>query len=188
VPAFSFLDFLILISHFSLAVNPYPKNTPSNSLQFPSRCTILVLLQLSFMPIQEQKTERQVTVGVYTMPYEADLVWSLLEAFEITVFPAGYYTIYIDWLYSNALGCIKLRVSEKDAADAREVIAGALAEGEKFKPTYSEGSCPHCGNGETAPAVRGREWAVLTWLVLGVPLGWPWTRLRCSSCGHTWKE
>lgn len=138
------------------------------------------------MPMQEQKIERQVTVGVYTMPYEADLVWSLLEAFEIPVFPADYNTIYIDWLYSNALGGVKLRVSEQDAADAREVIAGALADGEKLHPTYSEGACPHCGNRDTAPVVRGRKWAIITWLIF-MPIVWPWTRLRCLSCGHTWR-
>jgi hypothetical protein len=139
------------------------------------------------MPMQEQTDERQVTVGVYTMPYEADIVWSLLEAFEIPVYPADYYTIYIDWLYSNALGGIKLRVSEQDAADAREVIAGALANGKELQPTYSKGACPHCGNSDTAPVVLGKKWAVITWLVLGMPLVWPRTRLRCSSCGHTWR-
>lgn len=139
------------------------------------------------MPIQEQKTERQVTVGVYTMPYEADLVWSLLEAYEIPVFPADYYTIYIDWFYSNALGGIKIRVSEQDAAQAREIIEGALSEGASLQQTYSEGACPHCGNSDTAPVVLGRQWAVITWLVLDMPLVWPRTGLRCSSCGHTWR-
>jgi len=139
------------------------------------------------MLMQEQKIERQVTVGTYTMPYEADIVWSLLEAFEIPVFPVDYYTIYIYWLYSNALGGIKLRVSEKDAAQAREIIESALAEGEKLQPTYSEGACPHCGHDDTTPVVLGRRWAVSTWLVLGMPLVWPRAALRCSSCGHIWR-
>ncbi len=139
------------------------------------------------MPIQELKTERQVTVGVYTMSYEADIVWSLLEAFEIPVFPADYNTIYIDWLYSNALGGVKLRVSEQDAEDARGIIEGALAEGEKLQPTYSEGACPHCGNSDTAPVVRGRGLAIISLFFLNLPLFWPWTRLRCLSCGHTWR-
>ncbi len=128
-----------------------------------------------------------VTVGVYTMPYEADIVWSLLEAFEIEAFPADYFTIYIDWLYSNALGGIKLRVNDRDADEAREIIAAAFADGERLKPTYSEGTCSHCGSSDTSPAVLGRRWAVLTWLILGLPLVWPWTRLRCSSCGHIWR-
>lgn len=134
-----------------------------------------------------QQIVQQVTVGTYTMPYEADIVWSLLEAFEIPVFPADYNTIYIKWPYSNALGGIKLRVSEEDATQARDIIAAALAEGVKLRPTYSEGACPHCGNIDTAVVVRGRSLAALTWLVLGLPLFWPWTRVRCSSCGHTWR-
>lgn len=128
-----------------------------------------------------------VTVGIYTMPYEADIVGSLLEAHEIPVFPADYNTIYIYWLYSNALGGVKLRVDEKDAALAREVIAAALEEGGNLLQTYSEGVCPRCGNSDTAPVVLGRRWAVFTWLILGMPLVWPWTGLRCSSCSHTWR-
>ncbi len=130
---------------------------------------------------------RQITVGIYTMPYEADIVWSLLEAYEIQVFPADYTTIYIDWLYSNALGGIKLRVGEQDATLAREIIESALADGEELQKTHSEGACPHCGSSKTASVILGRRWAVLTWLILGVPLVWPWTRLRCSSCGRTWR-
>ncbi len=128
-----------------------------------------------------------VTVGAYMMPYEADIVWSLLEAFEIEVFPADYYTIYIKWLYSNALGGIKLRVSEQDVDEAREIIAAALEDGKKLHETSSEGACPHCGKSDTYPVVRGRSAAVITWLVTGWPLVWPWTRLRCSSCGRIWR-
>ncbi len=151
--------------------------------------------------MQEQNIERLVTVGVYTMPYEADIVWSLLEAFEIMVFPADYNTIYINWLYSNALGGIKLQVNEKDAEPAREIIAFILVP--SSAPLVGEGgvredfndsgswpeseTCPHCGNSNIAPVVLGREWAVLTWLIIGIPLVWPRTRLRCSSCGHTWQ-
>lgn len=122
------------------------------------------------------------------MLYEADIVQSLLEAFEIEVFSADYYTIYIKWLYANALGGIKLRVSEDDAAEAREIIAAALAEGERLRPAYSEGPCPRCGKSDTFPVVRGKGPAVLTWLVIGWPLVWPWTRLRCSACKHIWRE
>ncbi len=137
--------------------------------------------------MQEPHIERLLTIGIYTMPYEADIVRSLLEAFEIQVFPADYHTIYIKWLYANALGGIKLRVSEEDAAEAREIIAVALVEGVELQRTYNEGACPHCGSSNTAPIVRGRSLAVLTWLVIGIPLVWPWTRLRCSSCGRTWR-
>src|SRR5574341_2141469 len=108
------------------------------------------------MPMRKQKTERQVTVGAYTMPYEADIVWSLLEAFEISVVPADYNTIYIDWLYSNALGGAKLRVDEKDAVQAREIIESARSMGESLRQTYSEGACPRCGNSDTALVVLGR--------------------------------
>lgn len=126
------------------------------------------------------------TVRAYTMPFEADIARSVLESEDIPSYLMDYHTIYIDWLYSNALGGIKLQVHKEDAALAREVIEHALRSGQE--QYYSEGSCPVCHSSKTSLVVLGRRWTVLSWLLIGIPLGWQWTRLRCSSCGHKWRD
>ena len=129
-----------------------------------------------------------VTVGAFIMPYEADIARSLLESEEIPSFLMDYHTIYIKWFYSLALSGVKVQVHKNDFALANEIIQGALLEGQHQAKEYSEGICPNCGGTKTSPAVLGRQWAVLTWLVLGMPLIWPWIRLRCSECRHAWRD
>ncbi len=132
--------------------------------------------------------ERLVTVNAFIMPYEADIARSLLESEEIPAFLMDYHTIYIKWFYSIALGGIKLQVHKNDFALANEIIQSALLEGQHQTSEYSEGVCPNCSSIKTAPVVLGRRWAVLTWLIVGIPLVWPWIRLRCSECGSTWRD
>jgi hypothetical protein len=126
------------------------------------------------------------TVSAFTMPYEADIARSVLESQDISSFLMDYHTIYIDWLYSNALGGIKLQVHKEDAALARDAIEHALRSA--HEQDYSEGACPVCHSVKTSPVVLGRPWLMLTWLLIGIPLGWQSTRLRCSSCGHKWRD
>ncbi len=132
--------------------------------------------------------EQLVTVGAFIMPYEADIARSLLESEKIPAFLMDYRTIYIDWLYSLALGGIKVQVHKKDFALANEIIQDALIEGQHQAKEHSEGICPSCGSTKTSAAVLGRQWAVLTWLIVGMPLVLPWIRLRCSACRHTWRD
>lgn len=132
--------------------------------------------------------ERLVTVNAFIMPYEADIVRSLLESEDIPVFLMDYHTIYIKWFYSIALGGIKVQVLKRDFELANEIIHGALTEGRQQTSQFSEGACPHCNSVKTSSVILGRRWAVLTWLIVGVPLVWPWTRLRCSNCGNLWRD
>jgi hypothetical protein len=136
----------------------------------------------------EWSYEQLVTVSAFIMPYEADIVRSLLESEEIPAFLKDYHTIYIKWTYSLALGGIRLQVRRNDLALAKEIIQSALLEGLHQTLEYSEGACPRCGSMKTAPVVRGRGWSALTWIILGMPLVWPWIRLRCSSCGNIWRD
>lgn len=129
--------------------------------------------------------EQFATVSTYIMPFEADIARSVLESEKIPSFLMDYHTIYIDWLYSNALGGVKLQVHKDNLAMAREIIESALRTGQE--QDYSEGACPVCHSFKTAHVVLGRRWAVLTWLLIGIPFGWQWTRLKCSSCGHKWR-
>lgn len=129
-----------------------------------------------------------VTIGAFIMPYEADIARSILESEEIPAFLMDYHTIYIKWLYSLALGGIKLQVHRNDVELAKEVIQSALVDSKHAAPEYSEGICPRCGSGNSSPAVFGRQWAVFTWLIVGIPLIWPWIRLRCADCGKRWRD
>ncbi|WP_432822346.1 DUF2007 domain-containing protein [Trichloromonas sp.] len=129
--------------------------------------------------------DRLVTLRSYTMPWQADLAGARLAAEGIPFFLKDANTVSINWLYSNALGGVKLQVLAADAERARTLLAEVAAD-----PSLPEEGdlpgCPRCRSRQLQKVVRGRIWALVAWLFLGLPLLWPWRRLKCLSCGHVW--
>jgi Putative prokaryotic signal transducing protein len=64
-----------------------------------------------------------VVVATFSKPEEAHLLRMRLEAGGIQAFIRDENTIQIDWLYSNALGGVRVEVAEEDEAAARELLA-----------------------------------------------------------------
>jgi rubredoxin len=131
---------------------------------------------------------RLVTIAQYRDLPEAGLAKSKLEAMGITCFLDNQYTIGINWLYSNALGGVKLNVPEEDAAEATALLgedAGPMASGEAegFPP---DSACPVCGATEIETKNLTRKFAAIT-LLVSLPLFLFWKRYRCKRCGHRWK-
>jgi hypothetical protein len=76
----------------------------------------------------EQLSPNLVTVRTFRDLPAAMVAKSVLEAAEIPCFLADANTIRIDWLLSNAIGGIKLRVREDDAAEANEILNQEMPE------------------------------------------------------------
>ncbi|MYM63038.1 DUF2007 domain-containing protein [Pseudomaricurvus sp. HS19] len=133
-----------------------------------------------------------VTVGRYSFPYEAHLHKGLLEAAYIPAFIADEHTISMDWLYSNALGGVRLQVPAAYAEQARAVLAeveeqhcaapAAVADVDADEPEYP--ACPRCGSQATSYYRVGRRAAFLAFLWLNFPLFPTRDGYRCNSCGH----
>jgi hypothetical protein len=64
-----------------------------------------------------------VVVATFSKPEEAHLLRMRLEAGGIQAFIRDENTIQIDWLYSNALGGVRVEVAEEDEAADRELLA-----------------------------------------------------------------
>lgn len=129
-----------------------------------------------------------VTIAQYRDLPEAGLAKSKLEAAGIPCFLDNEYTVGVNWLYSNALGGVKLKVPEEDAEEAKAIIEEII---EPIAPEESEGllpdsSCPACGATEIETRNYTRKFAALT-LLISVPLFLFWKRYSCKSCGHRWK-
>ena len=120
-----------------------------------------------------------VTIGAYSTPYEANLVRAELEAFDIDATLADDETIGVNWLWSNALGGVKVQVPESEVEEARQVRA---AEPEALESAV----CPHCGSADTHYILEKRA-SFLTWLVFGLPLIPAFSRTSCAACGFKWK-
>jgi hypothetical protein len=130
----------------------------------------------------EPEYPRFVTVRSFTYPWEAATAGSLLDAYEVPIFIMDWYVIYQNWLYSNALGGVKVQVPEEYGEEAQSLLSPDvkidLPEG-----FFSEGTCPRCGSINTSCIVLGKRWSFLAWLVIGFPIIPLITRFRCFDCG-----
>lgn len=129
-----------------------------------------------------------VTIAQYRDLPEAGLAKSKLEAVGIPCFLDNEYTVGVNWLYSNALGGLKLNVPEECAEEAKaiieeiiETVASEVSEG-----LLSDSACPACGSTEIEPHNFTGKFAAIT-LLFSLPLFLFWKRYCCKSCGHRWK-
>jgi len=135
-----------------------------------------------------------VVARAFTTLPEAHLARSVLDAVGIPSFLADENIIAADWLYSNAVGGVKLLVPSDLVDEAVAVLDTPATQrpqkltrvGDLAPPVAApHDACGRCGGTEFEPTAPGRRWAALTWLVMGVPLWRVRHVLRCRRCGLT---
>ncbi len=136
---------------------------------------------------------RLVTVGTFTGPIEAHLAKGRLEAEGIPAFLAHEHHIWANWVFSQALGGVKLQVVAENAARAeailRENVGGGYEAALKQQfPDIRENACPQCGAKEFKSAI---PLGLLVLLIVTLGLAsviFPVRRENhtCVQCGHKW--
>lgn len=131
-----------------------------------------------------------ITVAAYSFPYEADLAKGRLEAEAIPAFVADEHTVHIDWLYSNAIGGIKLQVPESDAIRAKEILSADVSQDLMTDAAEDDPDsvCSKCG-GVASEYVDQNEkrFTYFSWLLLSFPLIPPRRKMKCKECGYIWR-
>lgn len=131
--------------------------------------------------------DRLVTIATFGLPVEAHIARSKLESEGIDAIVADDNIVSINWLYSSAVGGVKLQVPESQALRAREILDAVTNTGKEGEVVLLP--CPKCH----APSVKvenasfwQRFFGMFAFL-FGSP--WPVKRVwRCANCGHTVKE
>lgn len=114
-----------------------------------------------------------ITVASVSTVFEADLLRARLEGEGIRAFIANKNLISMNWLYSNALGGVRIDVELHNEHAAREIIALVRAQEFELDPTGDEwGSCPECGSNRIE-FIEDKRSSFLSWLVVGFPLFFP---------------
>lgn len=152
-------------------------------------------------------TENLVTIASFRDLYDAQLAKIRLESAGLEWFFADEATVHADWLYSNAIGGIKLQVRKADVQRALDVLARDSIDedfAEKAIQEEVESSvCPRCGSENIAYYSRP-EAAVTLFLLLAIipcvitisyvfwffallPLLLPESKWGCEDCRHTWR-
>jgi predicted RNA-binding Zn-ribbon protein involved in translation (DUF1610 family) len=131
-----------------------------------------------------------ITIAQYRDLPQAGLDKSILEEQGVKCFLENEYTVGVNWLYSSALGGIKLKVLESEAAQAHEILK-SYHESFTVEESVEESDaptvvCPNCGSSEIGIKNYTRKFAAIS-LLAPLPLFFFLKRYRCEKCGHKWK-
>jgi predicted Zn-ribbon and HTH transcriptional regulator len=139
------------------------------------------------------ENSKWIVVRRYSVPLDAEMACSALRAAGIHATLADEHIVSANWLWSNAVGGVKVLVAARDTAAARTVLetparvdTDALPDGGGIlavEPT----ECPRCGSEDVERVSPGRRLAFLSWLLVGAPVVPVLRRTKCRACGHRFR-
>lgn len=140
--------------------------------------------------LRPDDTANIITAARFSYPAEAHLAAAKLESEGIPAFVADEHTVIANWMYSGALGGVKVWVKETDLEAARQVL-------DYREPPSLEKeteACPACGSEDIHYETFSIRPMFITWLITALTLGGgftlPFTKRKwvCRACGHRWRE
>lgn len=139
----------------------------------------------------EEEIPDLVTVASYPRPFEAQFAKSRLEIHGIFAVIRDEHTVAMNWLWSNAIGGVKVQVAAADADAARAILAtneeSTLVEAIESDPSFL---CPSCGSRNTEFLPRRDPWYRMLWgsaiVLFGLPAPPSRNQMICRDCNHVW--
>ncbi len=127
-----------------------------------------------------------IVIARFEYPHEAQIAKMNLEAAGITAFIADENTINMQWLYSNAMGGVRLFVSPEDIEDAQAILKADFSEAvlTQLPPTKNTLKCEQCGSNQLVPYTKGKKPAFLVFILLGFPLFFYQHGFLCQNCHY----
>ncbi len=122
-------------------------------------------------------------VATFSFPFEAHIAKASLDAAGIPSFIADEHTINMQWLYSNALGGIRLLVPTDHLSEARELLAQDYSQNLAQQVDVQQETCEVCKSTNIEPFTKGKKPAFMVFLLLGFPLFFYKHCIKCNDCG-----
>jgi hypothetical protein len=117
------------------------------------------------------------------------LAKSILDSAGIENFLTDVNTVRMDWLWSNALGGMRLFVKDSDASAAEELLNQSFQDSFEVEgqERFTQPRCPVCQSFDVSYKGLHKRIAYAS-IILHFPI--PLSRLgwRCASCGHMWED
>ena len=123
-------------------------------------------------------------VASFSFSHEAHIAKARLDAADIPVFITDEHTINMQWLYSGALGGVRLLVPFAYEKNARDLLAIDFSESLKEEMEVDELKCPCCSSTNVEPYTIGKRPAFVVFLLLGFPLFFYNHGMKCNNCGE----
>jgi len=138
----------------------------------------------------EPAARELVTLHRYRDLSEAIVARSLLEAAGIAAWIRDENLVRMDWMYSNAVGGIRLQVDAQNVAVAEDALNQPVPESLSFgeKAEFTQPRCPMCGSLEISFMGSDRRAALTSLTLLSLPLPLGRESWECQACGACWEE
>lgn len=130
---------------------------------------------------------KAVVVAKFSFPLDAQIAKSNLESVGIPAFVADEHTINMQWLYSNAMGGVRLFVAEEDLQQAKNILQTDFSDSVDTTCASNPEHCPKCGSDDIAAYTQGKKSAFLVFILAGFPLFFYQHGLKCNQCAHFWQ-
>ncbi|EJG0028009.1 DUF2007 domain-containing protein [Vibrio alginolyticus] len=127
-----------------------------------------------------------IVVARFSFPHEAHIARASLDSVGIESYIADEHTVNTQWLYSNAIGGVRLMVDESDAEDAKQILSSDFSESLGIEVDVDEEKdvCPKCGSKDLFAFTKGKRPAFLVFILLGFPLFFYKHGYKCKQCGE----
>lgn len=125
-----------------------------------------------------------IEIASFSYPHEAQIAKASLESAGIPAFITDENTINMQWLYSDALGGVRLLVPRECEVEAKELLSTDFSDYLKEEAPFEKTVCPHCGSDDVEAYTIGKKSAFLVFLLLGFPLFFYKRGIKCNHCGE----
>lgn len=132
-----------------------------------------------------------VNVARYRDLTEAMVARTAVEASGIPVYLFDENVVRLNWQISNMIGGIRLQVEERDADEAKQILADqspAEFDYDAKSTAFAQPTCPVCSSMDITFNGRSRSAALLGVFAFGVPLPLGRETWTCNACGARWEN
>lgn len=124
-----------------------------------------------------------IVVSKYSFPLDAHIAKASLESEGIPAHIADEHTINMQWLYSDAIGGVRLYVPEEFEIEAKAILALNFSADVDSVFEATPEHCPKCNGLDLINYTKGKKPAFIVFILLGFPLFFYQHGRKCKDCG-----
>ncbi|NVJ50746.1 MAG: DUF2007 domain-containing protein [Gammaproteobacteria bacterium] len=128
-----------------------------------------------------------VSIASFSFPHEAHVARALLESEGIPVIVADEHTINMQWLYSDALGGVKIQVPPEHQVAATELLKSEFSANLINQQDLEPEVCKECGSSQIEYRVKGKKLGLLSIILLQLPFCSIKHQVHCLNCNQTFE-
>ena len=130
------------------------------------------------------------TVAHFREPYEAHIAKGLLESHGVPAIVFDEHIVWMNWMYSLAVGGVKVKVPPEFVTQAKELLEQDFSSHlsqipESSLPKAPGDICPECSSESVNPNLQSMWWLIPSIFFL-LPIFYRFRKYRCDGCGHQW--